>query len=128
VMISNVHMRYSVKSTAVVNVGSVVKTFQAVNAGNVPCQGREPCSPDGKWKAAIGSISLDAGQENKFRNARAACIAGPCPFTRIESSNYSHGGRTIDISALDWSDTTTFLIEVEVVRPTVSDISRESYP
>jgi hypothetical protein len=127
-VISNVNVRYSIKSTSEANVGSVVKTFQAVNIGNVPCNGRGPCSPDGKWKAATGSISLDAGQGNEFRNARVSCIAGPCPFTKIESQNFSHDGRTLDVSALDWSDTATFLLEAEVDRLMVRDTGRESYP
>ena len=70
-----------------------------------------------KWKAAVGSISLDAGEGNEFRNARVSCIAGPCPFTKIESHNFSHDGRTLNVSALDWSDTATFLLEAEVDRP-----------
>jgi hypothetical protein len=128
VVIANVDVRYSIRSTAEVNVGSVVKTFQAVNTGNVPCNNRRPCSPDGNWKAAIGSISLDAGPGNQFRNLRVSCIAGPCPFTNIESPNYSRDGRTLKVSALDWSDTATFLLEVEVDTATISDIGRESYP
>jgi hypothetical protein len=128
VVVANVDVRYSVKSTAVENIGSVVKTFQASNAGNVPCNARRPCSPDGKWKAANGGISLDAGQGNEFRNARVSCIAGPCPFTFIESPIYSRDGRTIRVSALDWSDPATFLLEAEVDRVMVSNTGRESYP
>ena len=128
VVVANVDVRYSVKSTAVENVGSVVKTFQDTNTSGEPCHGRRPCSPDGKWKAAIGSISLDAGQGNEFRNARVSCIAGPCPFTRIEPSVYSNDRRNITVSALDWSDSATFLLEAEVDRPVVSDTGRESYP
>jgi hypothetical protein len=128
VVVANVDVRYSIKSTAVVNVGSVVKTFQAVNTGNVPCHGRLPCSPDGKWKATAGSISVDAGPGDQFRNPRVSCIAGPCPFTKIESPNYSHDGRTLKVSALGWSDTATFLLEAEVDRATVNNTGRESYP
>ncbi len=127
-VISNVDVRYSIKSTAVANVGSVVKTFQAENTGNVPCKGDKPCSPDGRWKAARGSLSLDAGQGNEFRNARVSCLAGPCPFTRIESNRFSHDGRTLNVMVLDWSDTATFLLEAEVDRPMVRDTGRESYP
>jgi hypothetical protein len=128
VALANVVVRYSIKATTSVNVGSAVKTFQVVNTANVPCHGRQPCSPDGKWKATLGSASLDAEQGNVFRNARVSCIAGPCPFTRIESDAFSAGGRKISVSALGWSDTTTFLVEAEVVHPMVSDIVRESYP
>jgi len=127
-VISNVDVRYSLKSMSLADVGNVVKTFQTVNTGDVPCNGRWPCSPDGKWKAATGSMSLDAGQGNEFRNARVSCIAGPCPFTKIESHNYAHDGRTLNVSALDWSDTATFLLEAEVDRPMVRDTGRESYP
>lgn len=128
VVVANVDVRYSIKSTAVANVGSVVKTFQAVNTGNVPCNGRRPCSPDGKWKAATGSMSLDAGEGNEFRDARVSCIAGPCPFTKIESRDLSLNGRNLSVSALNWSDTATFLLEAEVDRPVVKNIGRESYP
>jgi hypothetical protein len=127
-LISNVRVRYSVKTTGEANVGSAVKTFEVVNLGNSPCGSRPPCSPDGKWKAAIGETALDAGEGDEFRNARVSCIAGPCPFTRIESQNLSNGGRTLNVVARNWSDTATFLIEAEVVRPMVSDIVRESYP
>ncbi|PYX39087.1 MAG: hypothetical protein DMG81_10205, partial [Acidobacteria bacterium] len=82
--VSNIKVRYSIKSFTVISVGSAVKTFQVENRGNVPCQGHHPCSPDGKWKAAVASATLDAGPGNEFRNARVSCIAGPCPFTRIQ--------------------------------------------
>ena len=127
-IISNVRVRYSVKSTGEANVGSAVKTFEVANTGNVPCNGHPPCSPDGKWKATVGEASLDAGEGNEFRGARVSCIAGPCPFTNIEYQTLSHGGRILNVAARNWSDTATFLIEAEVVRPMVSDIVRESYP
>jgi hypothetical protein len=127
-IVANVMVRYSMKSTSAVNIGSAVKTFEVVNKSDVPCRNQHPCSPDGKWKASIASASLDAGEGNEFRNARASCIAGPCPFTRIETDNFSHGGRIISVSARDWSDTTTFLLEAEVVHPMVSDVVRDSYP
>jgi hypothetical protein len=126
--IANVRVRYSVKATTEADVGSAVKTFEVVNTGNVLCKGRHPCSPDGKWKAALASASLDAGEGNQFRNARVSCIAGPCPFAKVEFEDLSRGGRKVNVSVRDWSDTTTFLMEAEVVHPMVSDIVRESYP
>ncbi len=130
VRIANVVADYSVSTTAVINVGSVVKTFQVVNTGNVPCRKHRPCSPDGKWKAASGSAVMDAGPTNEFRNARASCIAGPCPFTKIDAkaSDLAAGSRTIRVTALDWSDTATFLIEAEVYKSIVSGALRQSYP
>src|SRR5277367_616849 len=126
--VSSVRVRYSVKATTEADVGSAVKTFQVVNTGNVPCKGRHPCSPDGKWKAALGAASLDAGEGNEFRNARVSCIAGPCPFAKVEFEDLSRGGRIVNVSARNWSDTTTFLLEAEVVHPMVSDLVRISYP
>jgi hypothetical protein len=128
IVVSNVRVRYSVKTTTEADVGSAVRTFQIVSAGNLPCNGRKPCSPDGKWKAAPGAASVDAGIGNEFRNARVSCIAGPCPFTKIEFEDLSQDGRILNVKAIDWSDTTTFLVEAEVVHPMVSDIVRESYP
>jgi hypothetical protein len=128
VTVANVRVRYSVKATTEADIGSAVKTFQVVNVGNVPCHGHHPCSPDGKWKAALDSASLDAGEGNEFRNARVSCIAGPCPFARVEFEDLSRGGQKVNVSVRNWSDTTTFLLEAEVVHPMVSDIVRESYP
>jgi hypothetical protein len=128
VAVSNIVVRYSRRTTTDMNIGSAVKTFEVVNRGNILCNGQRPCSPDGKWKAAIGSVSLDAGEGHEFRNARASCIAGPCPFTRIESDNFAAHSRTLTVSALNWSDPVTFLVEAEVFHPMVSDLVRESYP
>jgi hypothetical protein len=128
VAISDVRVRYAMKSTATSNVGSTVKTFEVVNTGNVPCDRKPPCSPDGKWKAAVGSLSLDAGDEKEFRNVRVSCIAGPCPFTKIDSDEYSRGGRVIKVSVRNWSDTVTFLVEAEVTHTMVSDMIRHSFP
>ena len=128
VPIANVKIRYAMKTSAAVSVGSAVRTFEVINTGNVPCKGRLPCSPDGKWKAAVASTVLDAGEGNEFRNARLSCIAGPCPFTQIESDGYSEGGKKINASVLNWSDTTTFLLEAEVYHPMESEIVRESHP
>jgi hypothetical protein len=128
IVVSNVRVRYSTKTTAEADVGSAVKTFQVVNVGNVPCRGQPPCSLDGRWKAGIDARSLDAGEGNEFRNARASCIAGPCPFTKIELGDATHGGRSLTVSARNWSDTATFLVEAEVVHPMVSNLVRLSYP
>ncbi|MGA2534589.1 MAG: carboxypeptidase-like regulatory domain-containing protein [Terracidiphilus sp.] len=126
--VSNIQVRYTVNTRTEVNVGSEVKTFEVANKGNVPCNGQAPCSPDGNWKAARGSVSLDAGPENEFRDARASCIAGPCAFTRIDSSGFVNGGRTITASALDWSDTATFLLEAEVFRTGMTSSVRLIHP
>jgi len=128
VVVSSARVRYSVKATAEADVGSAVKTFQVANTGNRPCDKRPPCSPGGKWKAVIDSTSLDAGEGNEFRNARVSCIAGPCPFTKIEREDLSQDRHHFDVSVRDWSDTTVFLLEAEVVHPMVSNIVRESYP
>jgi hypothetical protein len=126
--VGNVRVRYSIKATQDLNIGSAVRVFQIVNTGNVPCKGHWPCSPDGKWKAGIGSASLDAGQGNEFRDARVSCIAGPCPFTKVEFDGFSKGGQTIMVSARGWSDTATFLLEAEVFRKMASEVIHESYP
>jgi hypothetical protein len=126
--ITNVRVRFTVEAMTELNVGSAAKTFEIQNTGNVPCKGQNPCSPDGRWKAALTSGSLDAGPGRAFRDARVSCIAGPCPFTRIESDDFSKGGQTITVSARDWSDTTTFLLEAEVSRLMVSATEHWSYP
>ncbi len=128
VSVSNIRVRYAVKATTTITIGSTAKTFEVFNTGNVPCEGRPPCSPDGKWKAAIVSTSLDAGDGQEFQNARVSCIAGPCPFTRIESDGFSRGGGRISVSVRNWSDTTTFLEEAEVVHTMLSDVIRRAYP
>jgi hypothetical protein len=126
--VANIRVRYAIKTMSSANIGSAVKTFEVENKGNVACKGQHPCSPDGRWRASIGSTTLDAGVGNEFRNARVSCIAGPCPFTKIEKDDFSQGGQMISVSARNWSDTTTFLLEAEVFHPMVSEIVHESFP
>lgn len=128
VAISNISVRYSATRTTAVNVGSTAKTFQVVNTAGVPCNHQKPCSPDGKWKGAKSSISLDAGEGNVFRNVRVSCIAGPCPFTRITPQKFPRQERRIKVEALDWSDTATFLVEAEVYHPLQNAEVHKSYP
>jgi hypothetical protein len=128
VLVSNIRVRYTINTRTQNNVGSEVKTFQVVNKGDVPCAHQAPCSPDGKWKATSATMSLDAGTDNTFGNITASCIAGPCPFTRIDSSGFINGGRNISVTALNWSDTATFLMEAEVYHTAISSEVRELYP
>lgn len=126
--VTNPRIRYTVKATTEADIGSAVRTFQVVNTGNRPCQNQPPCAPGGKWKATIGSLSLDAGEGNEFRNPRVSCIAGPCPFTKIETESFSQERRHFSVSVRNWSDTTTYLVEAEVVHPMTSNLVRETYP
>src|SRR5512146_2982506 len=128
VEIANTRVRYSISSATLVTAGRGVKMFQVANRGNVPCEGRQPCSPDDRWKAATGSASLDAGPENVFRNARVSCVAGPCPFTRIDNDGFSAGGRHLSVTVRNWSDTATFVLQAEVVRMEMSEVVRQAYP
>jgi hypothetical protein len=128
VFIKDVRVRYTVKDQTTMIVGSVAKQFEVVNTGNVPCAKRRPCSPDGKWKANTGSLSLNAEGENQFRNVRVTCVAGPCPFTKIMPGNLIPSSRTISVSVLNWSDTAAFLVESEVTRTAVANTIRRFYP
>jgi hypothetical protein len=128
VPIKDVRIRYAEKTSSSVNVGSTAKTFTVSNTGNVPCESHPPCSPDGKWKAAVGGVTIDAGEGQQFNTARVSCIAGPCPFTRIENGANPRPGRTITVMVTDWSDTVTFLVEAEVTRAMPSDAVRQAYP
>lgn len=126
--VSNIRVRYTINSRSESNVGSAVKTFQVVSQENVPCNHQSPCSPDGKWKASSASVTLDAGQDNSYNNVRASCIAGPCPFTTIDTSGFIHGGRTIRASAMSWAGTATFLLQAEVFHNAIVSNVRELYP
>jgi len=86
------------------------------------------CSPDGKWKASTASTSLDAGPGNEFQKARVSCIAGPCPFTQVESDGSDSPSQKITATARNWSDPATFLVEAEVVHTMQSPIEHRSYP
>jgi len=128
VPISDVRIRYSIKSTTTTNVGSVAKSFEARNVGPVPCSGAPACSPDGKWRATLNSQVFDAGSGNEFRNARLSCIAGPCPFSKVTNENLEQPGRTIRLSVLNWSDTVTYFLEAEVAHTAVANMVRHLYP
>src|ERR1035437_5684001 len=127
-VLANVLVRYTTEITTTENIGVGVKTFQVVNTGNVPCYQHLPCSPDGKWTAAIDSASLDAGDGNRFQNARVTCIAGPCAFTKVDVDNFSRTARAIKVSVRNWSDTATFLLQAEVFHTQVRDIVGKSFP
>ena len=127
-LLANLRVRYATTDIATVNVGSVAETFEIANVGDVPCERKLPCSPDRKWKASAVTKSFDAGVGNQFSNTRFSCIAGPCPFTRILSNRTSPGGRTVEVSVLNWSDTATFLFEAEVSHVMPTDLIRQSYP
>ena len=127
-LLANLRVRYATTDITTVNIGSTAKTFEITNVGDVPCNRKLPCSPDRKWKAAAVAKSFDAGEGNQFSNTRLSCIAGPCPFTRIQSNRVSHGGRAVEVSVLNWSDTATFLFEAEVSHAMPTDLIRQSYP
>jgi hypothetical protein len=126
--IKSIRVRYTSKNQTTITVGSVAKQFAVFNTGNIRCDGRRPCSPDGRWKATIGGLSIDAQEGNELRNVRVSCVAGPCPFTKIEPEDLSNPGQKLKISVLDWSDTATFLLEYEVARTMVTNQVRTSYP
>ncbi|MBV8810629.1 MAG: carboxypeptidase regulatory-like domain-containing protein [Acidobacteriaceae bacterium] len=128
ILIANLRVRYSVKMMGAIDIATFIKPFEVVNKGNVPCKEHSLCSPDGKWAAARLAETVDAGEGNEFRSVRLSCIAGPCPFTRIESQNYIARGQKLEISILNWSDTTTFLLEAEVSRRTANNIIHLAYP
>ena len=128
VKIQNVRVRYTFTNVTTINQGTVAKEFQVVNRANVPCDGRRPCSPDGKWKAAVGRISLDPQKGDEFRNVRVSCIAGPCPFTKLEPANLPGPVRKLEVTALDWSDTANFLLEADVTRTVIAESSRQLFP
>lgn len=124
----SVSVRYTTKMINTTNVGALVKTFEAVNTGGIPCAGSPVCSPDGKWKATLSPAVFEAASGNQFLNARVSCIAGPCPFTRIDSDNLANPGSAIRVVIRNWSDTATFLVEAEVSRVIHGDMIRQSIP
>jgi hypothetical protein len=126
--IANVRVRYGVKNATTVSVGSAVKSFDIVNQGNVACEKSPPCSPDGMWKASVAAVTLDAGDGNTFGRARVSCVAGPCPFSKVEQDELSADGRILTVGVRNWSDTVTYLVEAEVTDRTVNDMVRHSYP
>lgn len=119
-------VRYSEQTSVTTIEGSLVKVFQVENKANIPCDMHQPCSPDGKWKATLGSTVLE-GQGGQFQNVRISCIAGPCPFTRVDSQTPVDHGHNLKISVLNWSDTTTFLVEAEIVQTHAVEIIREAF-
>jgi hypothetical protein len=126
--LKNVRIRYLIKNQRTINVGSLARQFEVVNTSNIPCNGHRPCSPDGRWKAASVALDLDAQKDNEFRNVRASCVAGPCPFTRLSPDNLSRPAQKIEITALDWSDTASFLVEADVTRTMATDSAVQSFP
>lgn len=128
ILISEVRIRYTVKVENIVTSGRQAKAFQAMNKGGKPCKRDSPCSPDGQWQAGVGSLILAAPEDGRFANVSASCIAGPCPFTRIDSTDLNDNGHTLRVTARSWSDTATFLVEADLTHSQVSDLVRQSSP
>ena len=126
--VKDVRVRYLFKDQTTINVGTLAKQFDVPNVGNVPCQNRQPCSPDGTWKAADKLLPLDAEPGNEFQNMRVSCIAGPCPFTKVRPDDMPHSARKVEVSVLNWSDTAGFLVEADVTRTMATDVLHYSYP
>lgn len=125
--IKDIRVRYSFKDESTISVGAIAKEFMAPNKGNIPCRNLQPCSPDGKWKATLTILPLDADPGNEFRNVRVSCIAGPCHFVKLDPPAIANATK-LKISVLNWSDTSAFLVEADVVRTMVTNIVRQSYP
>jgi hypothetical protein len=128
ITVSGMRIRYTTKTITTVNIGNDVETLAVANTGNVPCNHAPTCSPDGHWRASLGSKMLDAGPGNEFRDVRVSCIAGPCPFSRTESNVELHEGRNRQVSVLNWSDTVTYLIEAEIYHTMESNLVQQSWP
>jgi hypothetical protein len=128
IKISDVKVRYSTKALNTVAFANMIRMFQVSNVGNVPCTNPYPCSPDGKWRASIKTETMDGGAGNQLKNVRVSCVAGACPFTKIESETSSSEGREFKVTVRNWSDTATFMIEAEVIRTVVSDMVRQMSP
>jgi hypothetical protein len=126
--ISNIRIRYTTSSSMTTIAGTAVRTFTVRNKANVPCDRQTPCSPDHRWKATVDSLTLDAGDQKQFRNVRVSCIAGPCPFSALESDRFSRGGRVITVSVKNWADPVTYLVEAEVFQTAQSEMVRYTYP
>ena len=75
------------------------KTFQIPNYGSVRCNGGGPCSPDGKWKASVVTSTLDAGLGNKFISCKVVCVAGPCPWTKVNSHQWREIALSVQLSS-----------------------------
>ena len=125
---TNLRVRYVENGSTATNIGSISRTFEIANQGNLPCKGHAPCSPDGKWKASVKNIRLDAGSGNEFQQIRISCIAGPCPFTRIDSSHDDKSGQILSAQVTNWSDTVTILVEAEVYHQSVSSAVHHLFP
>ena len=79
-VVSNIRIRYTINAQTEENIGSAVRTLQVKNTPNVPCGRLPPCSPDGKWKASTGSVSLDAGSGNEFPQCQSVVYRGAMPI------------------------------------------------
>src|SRR5260370_31207351 len=93
VKVANVRVRYAIKAKTELNVGSAVKTFEIENKGNIPCKGQPLCSPDGKWKAAVGSATLDAGVAMNFVTPVPHALLALVPSQELRPTNSPRAAR-----------------------------------
>ena len=105
-----------------------MKTFEVANTGTSSAKVRNPARRMEDGKRLPEPCRSTQARAMSSGIQRVSCIAGPCPFTKIDSDGLADGGRVFNVAVRDWSDPATFLIEAEVVHPMTGDTVRESFP
>ncbi len=68
------------------------------------------------------------GRVTNFAMSALRALRDRAPLPRSMQAAFIQGGRTINVTALDWSSTATFLLEAEVFHSAINSSMRESYP
>ena len=86
------------------------------NRDSMPCDQREPCSPDGKWFAALTELTVRAGEGEELRNARISCDGNSCGWRKDLYPEYSDDKRVVVGKVLTWSKPVVLRLEAEAWR------------
>lgn len=101
-------------ATAPVFRSNLANAAATPNREHDDCDGRSPCSPDGKWFAAITTVQVDASTDTELRNPVVSCSGNYCPWLKVLSTGISADGKHATAQVLTWSGPVVVTLTTEV--------------
>jgi hypothetical protein len=80
----------------------------------IDCDHRSPCSPDGKWWAAITPLVITAAADQEVRNPVVSCRGSTCGFLEIMSTAVAADGHSATAQVKTWSNSVTLTYTAEI--------------
>lgn len=92
----------------------VEKSDASENRDGMRCNGRSPCSPDGRWFATITTLTLSAGAGQELRSSEVQCSGAGCTHRELMSLEISPDGTTVTARIKTWSHSVTLKLVAQL--------------